>query len=63
MLIDDRAEPEVVKGILLRQLVRGPFYEFQVIGGYANRVEDCNENIFVVFRALGDEIQRSFEVI
>ena len=63
MLIDDRAEPEVVKGILLCQLVRRPLHKFQVTGRYANRVEDRNEDVLVVFRALGNEIQRSLEIV
>ena len=63
MLVDDRAEPEVVKGILLRQLVRRPLHEFQVTGWYTNRVEDRNEDALVVARALCNEIQRSLEIV
>ena len=63
VLIYNRTKPEIVEGILLCQLVRRPIHEVQVIGGYANRVEDRNEDILVVFRTLRDEIQRSFEVV
>lgn len=63
MLVDDRAEFEVVERILFRQLVRRSLDESEVTGRYADRIKDCNEDALVVFRTLRDKIQGSFEIV